>query len=68
MSDTYYLCRVPRHGWNIILPERDYKYQRAHEAQLHVPDPKNAFVLLAEGTKDEMVLYKNLAGDLTNVS
>ena len=59
---------MPRHGWNIILPEQDYKYQRMHEANLRVPDPKNAMVLLAQGSFKEMKLFKELAGDLTNVS
>jgi hypothetical protein len=68
MSDTYYLCYVPMHGWNIILPERDYKYQRHHEANLHVPNPKNNLVVLAQGSFKEMKLFKDLAGDLTNVS
>ena len=60
-SDTYYLCRVPRHGWNIVLPEVDYKYMRNHEKSLHVPDPDESLVLLAQGTKREMILYYNLA-------
>jgi len=68
MSDTYYLCHVPMHGWNIILPQKDYKYMRHHEERLNVPDPKNELVLLAQGTKREMILYYKLAGDLTNVS
>ena len=55
------------HGWNIILPQKDYKYMRHHEERLNVPDPKNELVLLAQGTKREMILYYKLAGDLTNV-
>ena len=68
MSDTHYLCYVPVHGWNIILPEQDFKYQRHHEERLRVPDPKNDLVVLAKGSFKEMLLFKNLAGDLTNVS
>ena len=68
MSEQYYLCHVPMYGWNIILPQKDYKYMRNHEKRLNVPDPKNDLVLLAQGTKREMVLYYKLAGELTNVS
>ena len=56
------------HGWNIVLPEQDYKYMRNHERGLHVPDPKNDLVVLAEGSFKDMMLFKNLTGDLTNVS
>lgn len=68
MSETNYLCRVPSTGIVIILREEDYKYQRNHEERLNVPDPKNDLVVLAQGTKREMILYYKLAGELTNVS
>ena len=50
------------------MPQKDYKYMRHHEERLNVPDPKNDLVLLAQGTKQEMILYYKLAGELTNVS
>jgi hypothetical protein len=53
----------------IILPEKDYKYQRNHEAQLRVPSPKTDMVLLAQGSKADMMMLKNcFKGELTNVS
>ena len=55
-------------GGVIVLRETDYKYMRHHEERLNVPDPKNELVLLAQGTKREMILYYKLAGELTNVS
>ena len=67
-NEKYYLCKSPMTDCYVFVNERDYKYQRMHEAQLRVPDPKNDFVLLAQGTKKEMMLFKELAGDLTNVS
>jgi len=68
MRDIYYLCRVPMHGWNIVLPEQDYNYMRNHESRLRVPDPDNDLVVLAEGSFKDVMLFKKLAGDLTNVS
>lgn len=69
MSEQYYLCRVPEYGWEVVYAEKDYRYQRMHEANLHVPDPERALVLLAKGTKQEMWMYYNLInGGLTNVS
>ena len=50
------------------MPQKDYKYMRHHEERLNVPDPKNDLVVLAKGSFKEMLLFKNLAGDLTNVS
>jgi hypothetical protein len=61
MSDTHYLCRTPVTGGLIILSERDYKYQRHHEARLYVLDPKGELVLLAQGSKKEMWLFKELS-------
>lgn len=61
MRETYYLCRVPRHGLVVMLKEGDYKYMRHHEASLRVPDPDNALELLAHGSKREMDLLYNLA-------
>ena len=72
MRETYYLCRVPwkhERGATIVLyAEGDYKYQRHHEQNLRVPNPDSAVVLLAQGSFKEMMLFKELAGDLTNVS
>ena len=64
MSDTHYLCRTPITGGLIILSERDYKYQRNHEARLFVRDPKSAVVLLAQGSKKEMMLFKELSEEV----
>jgi hypothetical protein len=68
MREQWYLCRVPWNGFVILLNEKDYQYQRMHEKKLHVPKPKNDVVLLAQGSYKEMMLFKELAGDLTNVS
>ena len=68
MREQWYLCRVPWSGYVILLDEKDYKYQRNHEARLYVPDEKYNMVLLAKGSYKEMVLFKDLAGELTNVS
>lgn len=69
MSETHYLCRVPWNGMVITLPEKDYRYQRHHEENLHVPDPKNAMVLLAQGSKADMMMLRNcFKRELTNVS
>lgn len=69
MRETHYLCRVPWNGMVILLPERDYNYQRMHEARLRVPEPKRAMVLLAQGSKADMMMLKNCFwGELTNVS
>jgi hypothetical protein len=68
-GETYYLCRVPSTGYVIVLRETDYRYQRNHEERLRVPNPENAIVLLAQGSRDEMWMYYNLInGELTNVS
>ena len=57
-------------GGVIVLRETDYKYQRNHEERLHVPDPDNNIVLLAQGSWREMRLYQELitGRSLTNVS
>lgn len=69
MDEAYYLCRVPWNGMVITLPEKDYKFQRNHEANLRVPDPKNAMVLIAQGSKEDMMMLRNcFKGELTNVS
>jgi cobalamin biosynthesis Co2+ chelatase CbiK len=60
MYEPYYLCRLPRTGVVILLKEGDYKYMRNHERGLYVPDPDNNLVLLAQGTKHEVVAYYNL--------
>ena len=69
MSEQWYLCRVPKHGLVVMFRERDYNYQRMHEAQLRVPDHKNNVVLLAQGTKEEVKAYYELINgkDITNV-
>ena len=61
MRETHYLCRMPLSGGLIILSERDYKYQRMHEKRLYVPSPQANVVLLAQGSKKEMMLFKELA-------
>ena len=69
MREQWYLCRVPWNGMVITLPEKDYKFQRMHEANLRVYNPKNAMVLLAQGSKEDMMMLKNcFKGELTNVS
>lgn len=69
MRETYYLCRVPEYGWEVVYAEKDYRYQRMHEANLRVPNEKYNIELLAKGTKEEMWMYYNLInGGLTNVS
>lgn len=68
MREQWYLCRVPWNGYVILLDEKDYKYQRMHEKRLHVPSPQTDMVLLAKGSFKEMMLFKELAGELTNVS
>lgn len=69
MRETYYLCRVPWNGMVITLPERDYNFQRMHEKRLHVPSPQTDMVLLAQGSKGDMMLLKEcFKGELTNVS
>jgi hypothetical protein len=69
MREQWYLCRVPWNGFVILLHEKDYSYQRYHEASLRVPDPKNKVVLLAQGSKEDMMMLKEcFKGDLTNVS
>jgi len=51
-----------------MFRERDYNYQRHHEERLHVPDPKNNVVLLAQGYREEIKAYYDLInGGLTNV-
>ena len=69
MRENWYLCRVPRHDLVVMFRERDYNYQRMHEAQLRVPDPKNAMVLLAQGYREEVKAYYDLINgkDITNV-
>ena len=53
----------------VMFRERDYNYQRMHEAQLRVPDHKNNMVLLAQGYREEIKAYYDLInGGLTNVS
>jgi hypothetical protein len=64
--EQYYLCRVPSYGIVVLYPEKDYKYQRHHEANLRVPNPENAIVLLAHGAKREMDLLYNLAIERSN--
>ena len=68
MNERAYLCRVPWTGCVVVLKEGDYRYARNNERIRRVPDPDNNMVLLAQGTWREMNLYKNLMGDLTNVS
>lgn len=69
MREQWYLCRVPRHGLVVMFRERDYNYQRHHEERLHVPDPDNNVVLLAQGYREEIKAYYDLInGGLTNVS
>ena len=69
MREQWYLCRVPAFGWEVVYSEKDYRYQRMHEANLRVPNPENAIVLLAQGSRNEMWMYYNLInGGLTNVS
>lgn len=70
MRELWYLCRVPNSVWPIIvLREGDYNYQRRHEMHLHVPNHENALVLLAKGTRQDMMLLKDcFIGELTNVS
>ena len=60
MKEPYYLCRVPRTKEVVVLTDMDYRYQRLHESQLRVPDPKNNFVLLAQGSEKLMKQYRNL--------
>ena len=60
-DEKYYLCRIPAFGWEVVYAEKDYRYQRMHEANLRVPNPENAIVLLAHGAKREMDLLYNLA-------
>lgn len=68
MREQWYLCRVPATGGVIVLSEGNYKYQRNHEERLYVPSPQTDMILLAKGSFKEMMLFKDLAGDLTNVS
>jgi len=69
-KEQSYLCRVPDTGLVIVLREGDYKYRRNHEASLRVQDPDYNFVLLAQGTWREMLMYRRLitGRSLTNVS
>ena len=69
-SEQWYLCRVPSTEMIVMYPEKDYRYQRHHEARLRVPDPDYNVVLLAQGTKREVRAYYDLinGGDITNVS
>jgi len=60
MNKPYYLCRAPRTKEVVVLTDMDYRYQRLHESQLRVPDPKNNFVLLAQGSEEVMKQYRNL--------
>lgn len=69
MREQWYLCRVPWTGMVITLREGNYRYLRMHEAQLRVPDPKRAMVLIAQGSEKEMMMLKEcFEGELTNVS
>lgn len=61
--ETYYLCRVPAHEIIVVYAERDYKYQRHHEANLRVPNPNYNVELLAKGTKKQMWMYYHLMND-----
>ena len=60
MKEPYYLCRVPRTKEVVVLTDMDYRYMRLRESQLHVPDPKNNIVLLAQGSEEVMKQYRNL--------
>lgn len=69
MREQWYLCRVPCYDIVVLYHEKDYNYQRHHEASLRVPDPKRAMVLLAQGSKEDMLMLKEcFKGELTNVS
>lgn len=68
-NETHYLCRVPWANTIVVYGEQDYKYQRTHEERLLVPDPKNNVVLLAQGTRKDMLMLREcFRGELTNVS
>ena len=60
MKEPYYLGKFPRTKEVVVLTDMDYNYQRLHESQLCVPDPKNNFVLLAQGSEKLMRQYRNL--------
>ena len=69
MREQYYLCRLPKTGYVIMLREGDYRYLRNHERSLRVPDPDAEAILLAQGAQWEIKSYYNLInGGLTNVS
>lgn len=69
MREQWYLCRVPWGNTIVVLSEGNYKYQRNHEERLRVPDPKRAMVLIAQGSKEDMMMLKEcFKGELTNVS
>lgn len=69
MREQWYLCRVPWGNTIVVLSDGNYKYQRNHEERLRVPDPKRAMVLIAQGSKEDMMMLKEcFKGELTNVS
>ena len=66
MREQWYLCRVPCYDIVVLYHEKDYNYQRHHEANLRVRKPENAIVLVEDGSKREMDLLYNLAIERSN--